>query len=304
MILRRMFEEFKYYTLAQSSSNTYGSSEIDLSCRQIMVTASPILCEAIKRSYRNLCSSDSVIAMHENADGINESKNDDFDDGHGSDDSELEDVSFRTISEEKYPLIITYSMFLAMLNRSLPKPLFSAEDVPKMVTFERFQSHYFPMFDESLYGDVNLIFSEITTNIKGSLAALRSMKGYISQTEYVALSDNRATSNLTKTQREMIYKAFMKYDKLKRELFRDYDHLDLVHHVYRTVKSNQIVFPHIRSVYVDEVQDLTPAEIALFGFVCPNPKGFVFAGDTAQTVSYILFCALLLVSCIRKQITY
>jgi tetratricopeptide (TPR) repeat protein len=40
----------------------------------------------------------------------------------------------------------------------------------------------------------------------------------------------------------------------------------------------------VHFVYVDEVQDLSPAQIALFRFVCGNPKGFVFGGDTAQTI--------------------
>jgi hypothetical protein len=31
--------------------------------------------------------------------------------------------------------------------------------------------------------------------------------------------------------------------------------------------------------------DLTPVELAVLKFVCDNPRGFVFAGDTAQTVS-------------------
>jgi len=36
------------------------------------------------------------------------------------------------------------------------------------------------------------------------------------------------------------------------------------------------------------VQDLTPAEIALFKFISTNLRGFVFAGDTAQTVNIII----------------
>ena len=40
----------------------------------------------------------------------------------------------------------------------------------------------------------------------------------------------------------------------------------------------------VDGVFVDEVQDLTPAQIALLRFICPDPTGFVMAGDTAQTV--------------------
>jgi superfamily I DNA/RNA helicase len=39
-------------------------------------------------------------------------------------------------------------------------------------------------------------------------------------------------------------------------------------------------------VYIDEVQDLTMTQIALLKYVCRNFKeGFLFAGDTAQTIA-------------------
>lgn len=33
------------------------------------------------------------------------------------------------------------------------------------------------------------------------------------------------------------------------------------------------------------VQDLTQAQLLVFSYVCDNLKGFVFAGDTAQTIA-------------------
>jgi superfamily I DNA/RNA helicase len=39
-------------------------------------------------------------------------------------------------------------------------------------------------------------------------------------------------------------------------------------------------------VYIDEVQDLTMNQMTLLKFVCSNVKeGFVFAGNTAQTIA-------------------
>jgi superfamily I DNA/RNA helicase len=39
-------------------------------------------------------------------------------------------------------------------------------------------------------------------------------------------------------------------------------------------------------VYIDEVQDLTMSQIALFKYVCRNvEEGFVFCGDTAQAIA-------------------
>lgn len=43
----------------------------------------------------------------------------------------------------------------------------------------------------------------------------------------------------------------------------------------------------VHTVSVDEVQDLTPAQIMLLRFLGPNPGcGFLLAGDTAQTIAH------------------
>jgi hypothetical protein len=42
----------------------------------------------------------------------------------------------------------------------------------------------------------------------------------------------------------------------------------------------------LQYLYIDEVQDLTPAQLLLFKYLCTNPHGFLFAGDTARESSY------------------
>ena len=40
------------------------------------------------------------------------------------------------------------------------------------------------------------------------------------------------------------------------------------------------------SVYLTQVQDLTPSQLALFKFLCLDPRtGLILAGDTAQTIA-------------------
>lgn len=60
-----------------------------------------------------------------------------------------------------------------------------------------------------------------------------------------------------------------------------------MHHVYSTMKKSPESFRGelMHTVFVDEVQDLRPSQIALFQFVCANPKGYMFGGDTAQTIA-------------------
>lgn len=59
---------------------------------------------------------------------------------------------------------------------------------------------------------------------------------------------------------------------------------DLVTYIYQQLKKKNDIAA-VDYVYVDEVQDLTQVQIALFRFICKNNEGFVFGGDTAQTIA-------------------
>ncbi|KAI5382023.1 hypothetical protein KIW84_UN0217 [Lathyrus oleraceus] len=66
----------------------------------------------------------------------------------------------------------------------------------------------------------------------------------------------------------------------------DYDMADIVADLHHRLGHNEYVGDHIRYVYIDEVQDLTMSQIALLKHVCRNVEtGFVFCGDTAQTIA-------------------
>ncbi|CAI5462122.1 unnamed protein product [Closterium sp. Yama58-4] len=125
--------------------------------------------------------------------------------------------------------------------------------LPEEVDYDRFESLYWPHFNTSVTRkfDASLVYKEFFSHIKGSLHALRSPRGRLSQEAYVALAHTR-TSSFDEAQRE---------DKVR-------------------------CGPPFQYVYVDEVQDLTQAQIAIFRFLCANTSdGFVFAGDTAQTIA-------------------
>jgi hypothetical protein len=261
-----MFLEKKLFLLNVASEEI---DQSDNSCRQLLITASPILCSAIRQSYYRLCNSDPVVrkSLPEDEDALYEIPN-----------------TFQDCNDSKYPLIITNNHFLAMVHDSLPNSFFSKNGSDtREVTFDRFCSHYCIHFDEKLYGDANLKYMEFMTTIKGSLESLYCPNGYLSEDKYLSLCSNRHSS-LTEGQRRMIYKAFLKYEKLKGE-YNDYDQLDLAHFIYRSLdKCKAANLPNLQSVFVDEVQDLTPVQISIFQFICKNPSGFLFAGDTAQTV--------------------
>ncbi len=54
--------------------------------------------------------------------------------------------------------------------------------------------------------------------------------------------------------------------------------------IYKQIARDGYHGDPIHNVVVDEVQDLTQAELLLFFQVCKLPNCFFFAGDTAQTI--------------------
>lgn len=244
------------------------------SFRQILITINPILCRAIKRSYQNMTRQ---CFVHNQSEGNNLLVLEE--------DEERLDVSILG-AQESFPLILTYKSFLLLLNDCLPLSFFTYYRISgQEVSFERYINRYYAHCAEGTRSqfDANFIFTEIITSIKGSLNSLQSPRGMLSRSEYLNLANTR-NSFLSCQQRDMIYSEFEKYESLKSNSF-EYDILDLVHYVYRNMSASNVKFPSIHSIFVDEVQDLTPAQIALFKFICLNRDGFVFAGDTAQTIA-------------------
>lgn len=153
--------------------------------------------------------------------------------------------------------------------------------------FRRFVgSDYWPHTDMRLRKkfDPSVVYTEIMSTIKGSQESLRFPHGRLSREAYLELSESRSSS-LSSEHRSEIYQLFQQYERRKR-LLRDYDVADVVGHVYRELTREGYRGVSHQFVYVDEVQDLTQAQLALFKFVCAHHEaGFVFAGDTAQTIA-------------------
>ncbi|KAL3582369.1 hypothetical protein D5086_016701 [Populus alba] len=66
----------------------------------------------------------------------------------------------------------------------------------------------------------------------------------------------------------------------------DFDMADFVNDLHLRLKTYKYEGDAMDFVYIDEVQDLTMRQIALFKYICRNvDEGFVFSGDTAQTIA-------------------
>lgn len=216
--------------------------------------------------------------------------------------------SFIDIPLESFPLVITFHKFLMMLDGTLGNSYFgrflgvtshsrlevgtSSSVVlqsflrAKEVKYESFSSSYWPHFSSNLTKslDPSRVFTEIISIIKGGLQAIEETDGKLSREEYVQISEAR-TSSLSSNDRGMVYDIFNSYEKMKMEK-GEFDIADFVINLHCRLKDEGFKGVKIDFVYIDEVQDLTMSQIALFRHICSNvEEGFVFSGDTAQTIA-------------------
>ncbi|XP_055800621.1 uncharacterized protein LOC129870064 isoform X2 [Solanum dulcamara] len=268
--------------------------------RQLFVTVSSKLCYAVKQQISQLksfaCggsfSAESSLLEIDDLDGT----------------TQFRDIpnSFIGIPYMKYPLVITFHKFLLMLDGTIGASYFDRfqlkwemfEDKSlrsaalrsfireKEVNYERFCSLYWPHFNTQLTKnlDHSRVFTEVLSYIKGGLKAGDFYDGKLSKEVYSSMSEHRVSS-LSAEKRERIYGIFQDYEKMKMER-GEYDIADLVNDLHSRLKSQYLDGDKVDFVYIDEVQDLTMRQIALFKYICRNvEEGFVFSGDTAQTIA-------------------
>ena len=127
-----------------------------------------------------------------------------------------------------------------------------------------------------------LVWTEIKSFIKGSLAALHSVNGYLSLDDYTKLGRKQAPN--FSGDRETVYEIFKGYeDEKKRQ--RMFDECDLIFSLYRRLGRRGAV-PEwtLHRIYVDETQDFTQGELAVLLRSCADPNGLFLTGDTAQSI--------------------
>ena len=133
--------------------------------------------------------------------------------------------------------------------------------------------------------DPLVVWTQIRSFIKGSIeAALQhhplTLDQYLDTETF-----GKDRSRLSPDQRREVYHLYTRYDEVRRErgLWDDADQVAALLHRSR-LQRTAIAEPYDR-VYVDEVQDCTQAEIALY-FVAAglDTRALFFAGDPAQSV--------------------
>ncbi|KAK4424964.1 Helicase SEN1 [Sesamum alatum] len=246
MKLYRMLQQ--YYIASQDSvaadNSVHISSQIGVGqylgesrgtiLRQLFVTVSPKLCYAVKKHV-------SQLKSFAGGNFFGNKKLIDVDDIDEM--AEFKDIpdTFIGIQPEKYPLMITFHKFLMMLDGTLGNSYFErfrdARDSSRHegrrsialqtfirkneVTYDRFQSLYWPHFSEKLTKnlDPSRVYTEIMSHIKGGLQEGEACDSKRSRQHYVSLSDSRV-STLSAEKREVIYNIFEAYEKMKMVLGR------------------------------------------------------------------------------------
>ena len=132
--------------------------------------------------------------------------------------------------------------------------------------------------------DPLLVWMEIKSIIKGSLQAVQSGNGYLTLEEYVA-AGKKIAPNFTGS-REAVYELFQHYQGyIKQQRYNHlFDECDLIHDLHRRLSAMGDLGWSIHHFYIDEVQDFTQAELALFVRTSRDPNGLFLTGDSAQSI--------------------
>jgi hypothetical protein len=132
--------------------------------------------------------------------------------------------------------------------------------------------------------DPMLVWLEIQSFIKGSEVAVE--KGSpLTFAEYKDVG-NKMAPNYS-SHRKVIYELFLKYRQFVRSSRHSnylFDECDLLLDLHNRLKKIGDVPWSIHSVFIDEVQDFTQAELAVFIRCCRDPNSMFFTGDTAQSI--------------------
>jgi hypothetical protein len=187
------------------------------------------------------------------------------------------------------PRFATFVEVVQTVEKSLP---ISEQNVTTLflpsqkMDFGRFKREVFQS-EVSSNLDALVIWTNIRSFIKGSIEALQRTDGVLSKEDYVALGTRRC--RLSEEQREFVYDVYILYEKHVKALGL-WDDCDRITAIVRRLEyarvADSAAFQDIKysKLYIDEVQDYTQAEIALF-FYMGGPGDLFLSGDPAQSVA-------------------
>ncbi|XP_069776422.1 TPR and ankyrin repeat-containing protein 1-like [Narcine bancroftii] len=146
--------------------------------------------------------------------------------------------------------------------------VFACDIWPKMVKGK-------PQFNRAL------VWKEIKSFLKGSIEALNSPQGCLTEEQYIKLGKKRAPN--FREDRKEIYSFFHMYQQIKSQCGY-FDEEDLLYSLsLRLSKLDELPWS-IHELYGDEIQDFTQAELATLMKCVNDPNSMFLTGDTAQSI--------------------
>jgi hypothetical protein len=156
-------------------------------------------------------------------------------------------------------------------------------DSSKLMDYPRFKREVMADHKDKINLDPLEIWKQIRTFIKGSIEAVqKGRQRPLERQEYLDLGVRRC--RLEPEQREIAYDAFEIYESYMAGS-NMWDECDRIASLLRSLSDDNELRHELSfyKVYVDEIQDYTQAEVALFFMLCDH-GGLFFAGDPAQAV--------------------
>ncbi|KAH9172884.1 hypothetical protein EDB89DRAFT_2229130 [Lactarius sanguifluus] len=278
---------FKIFGIERAWQNRGGIGQRP---RQLFITKSQLLANKVENDYVDLLFSlyaGSDVPQHiceriQHWNSCRRNKILDPDDAEGTRDDLPE--KFSELQDSHFPLFITVDTLWSLLEADMrPSPTESRHSRSQqrdkwlgrteLVTFDVFKRMYWRHLPQTLTKGIvpSVAFGDIIGTIKGSEKSLEFPNRALDRKTYESYTNRN-------------YAVFEAYQKLKRER-RERDPADRTHDLLDGIKENGLKGDLVDFVYVDEVQDLLLIDARLIVSLCRNPDGFLWAGDTAQTIS-------------------
>jgi AAA domain len=251
------------HRMCEIDSSSRLEDEDKMPVPQMLVTASLKLADQIRESYREMALAADPTSTFEDLSGL---------------------TRLDEISPQGYPLIVTYDRFLRMLDQTLSYPFMAPGSRTVVMDLRLFKDRYYDSMDQAAVRQYKItapsLYTEIMSVIKGSVDAIKmGGRRALSRETYVGLAQLRKGSHLSAEEREVYYSFFEEYSARLGETPAHYDAADFVSHVYSALAAAPYKGMKMEYVYVDEVQDLSPAQICIFRVrsTCDDDDGILLS---------------------------
>ncbi|CAE7815684.1 TRANK1 [Symbiodinium sp. CCMP2592] len=149
------------------------------------------------------------------------------------------------------------------------------------IGFREFEQHIYPQLQRAFNGLLALSAKAVWTEFSCSLRPFVHWHwNGLSLDEYLKMPVSGQGVHLTPADRRAIHRAFTEYTVIKERMRRN-DEID----VAIALRERMRGAGRVHEVYVDEVQDFAPTELAALLDICGDRDGFTVAGDTCQTIN-------------------